>query len=127
MYTRTYNDSGEIIIPEHYGGTSFGKAASEEEPRTECGDGTGKNPWEKAEEIHTSAEPAVEEDVKASAIGRKSTFSGLFSGILKNGKFGFDTLGKEELLIIATAAFLLFSKEGDKECAIMLLLLLFLN
>ena len=34
--------------------------------------------------------------------------------------------GTEEILIIGIAAFLLFSKGGDKECAIILLLSLFL-
>ncbi len=35
--------------------------------------------------------------------------------------------GTEEILILGIAAFLLFSKGGDKECAIILLLSLFLN
>ncbi len=35
--------------------------------------------------------------------------------------------GTEEILIIGIAAFLLFSKGGDKECAIILLLSLFLS
>ena len=34
-------------------------------------------------------------------------------------------IGSEEILIAATALFLLFSKSGDKECAIMLIFLLF--
>ena len=36
-------------------------------------------------------------------------------------------LGTEELLIIALALFLFLSKDGDKECAIILFLLLFIN
>lgn len=37
------------------------------------------------------------------------------------------SFGTEDILIIATAAFLFFSKSGDKECAIMLLLLIFVT
>ena len=36
-------------------------------------------------------------------------------------------IGTEELLIIALAMFLFLSKDGDKECAIILFLLLFIN
>ena len=36
-------------------------------------------------------------------------------------------IGTEELLIIALALFLFLSREGDKECAIILFLLLFIN
>ena len=36
-------------------------------------------------------------------------------------------IGTEELLIIALALFLFLSKDGDKECAIILFLLLFIN
>ena len=39
----------------------------------------------------------------------------------------YTNIGTEEILIIATAAFLFFSKGGDRECALILLLLLFIN
>ena len=128
MYTRSYNEeAGEIIIPEKYGGTSFGKRTADEHAESEHVDSTGKNPWENDGEIHTSSEAKSEETQEASAIGQKSSLSAMLSGIFKNGRLSLKEFGKEELLIIATAAFLLFSKEGDKECAIMLLLLLFLS
>ena len=127
MYTRTYNENvGEIIIPERYGGTSFGqKEAGDVRIENEAND-KGKNPWED-EEVHTDAPIKNEETAEASAQPSKLSLTGLFSSIFKNGTFGLQKIGKEEILIIATAAFLLFSKEGDKECAIMLILLLFLK
>ena len=122
MYTRVYNEDGAgIIIPEKYGGTSFGQAEN-----SKVGD-EGKNPWEKDESVHTEAEAESEEAVQASASAQRIPLGGMLSKIFKNDTFGLQQIGKEELLIIATAAFLLFSKEGDKECAIMLILLLFLK
>ena len=38
-----------------------------------------------------------------------------------------DKIGFEEILIIAIAAFLFFSADGDKECALILLALLLIN
>lgn len=127
MYTRTYNENvGEILIPERYGGTSFGhKERNQEREDADIND-KGKNPWEN-EEVHTEASEKSEETIEASAQPSKLSFGGLFSNIFNNGIFSLQKIGKEELLIIATAAFLLFSKEGDKECAIMLILLLFLK
>lgn len=126
MYTRTYNENvGEIIIPERYGGTSFGQKEENEPEKLNMSD-KSKNPWEN-EDIHTEAPQKSEETVEASANPSKLPFSGLFTSVFKNGTLGLQKIGKEELLIIATAAFLFFSKEGDKECAIMLILLLFLK
>ena len=125
MYTRSYSDDiGDMIIPEKYGGTSFGQSVPHE-TRSDIGEG-GKNPWEN-EELHTTPANENGEAEPVSATPSKLSLSGIMSGIFKNGTFSLQKLGKEELLIIATAAFLFFSKEGDRECAIMLILLLFLN
>ena len=66
--------------------------------------------------------------------GISSLFSSsIFSGLFPSGKIPFlsslslPKIGTEEILIIAAAAYLFFSKDGDKECAIMLILLLFVN
>ena len=127
MYTRPYNNNiGEIIIPERYGGTSLGQKEDAETHDDISVNDKGKNLWEN-EEIHTEAPITSEETAEASATPSKLPFSGLFTSVFKNGVFGLEKIGREELLIIATAAFLLFSKEGDKECAIMLILLLFLK
>ena len=128
MYTRSYSDKADtIIIPESYSGTSFQREA--EKARAEPGDireeyTPDKNPWE--EDVHTSAEPKSEDFIETSSFLSKLPFSGFLGNIFKNGKFSLQKIGTEEILIIAAALFLLFSKEGDKECAIMLLLLLFL-
>ena len=56
----------------------------------------------------------------------KFNIGGLFDcgGFFKDGHL---SLGTEEILIIGIALLLLFNKSGDKECAIMLLLLLFIK
>jgi hypothetical protein len=131
MYTRTYNDDGHgIVIPESYGGTLLRDCDEHTErddiPHAERDTPSGKNPWESCsdppDEIHKS-----EETVETFSFLSKLPFGKLFSGIGKNGNFSLQKIGTEEILIIATAAFLFFAKEGDKECAIMLLLLLLLG
>lgn len=73
--------------------------------------------------------PQVEHNEAVPTSGGTSILSGLFG---KGSLFGIEGLkmpkiGTEEILIIATAAFLLFSKNGDRECALILLFLLFIN
>ena len=126
MYTRSYNDEvGEIIIPEHYSGTSFNQGINGERYMNEEA-AVGKNPWEE-EELHTSQKSESEETVTTSGSALKLPFGKMLSGIFKGESLALQKIGKEELLIIAAAAFLFFTKEGDKECAIMLILLLFLT
>ena len=130
MYTRAYGeDVGEIIIPEKYGGTSFGANAADNNIKatSEQIDTRSKNPWENEDTIHTSNEPESEKEIPTSAAVGKSPFPSFLSNIFKNKNFGLQKIGTEEILIVATAIFLLFSKEGDRECAIMLLLLLFMG
>ena len=125
MYTRSYSDSiGEIIIPEKYGGTSFIQSTPAEE-KAEVRE-ESHNPWE-GQEIHTQRQEESRESEETSATPMRGGIGTVFSGVFKNDLFTMPKIGREELLIIATAAFLLFSREGDKECAIMLLLLLFLG
>ena len=84
-----------------------------------------------AEEVYQS------EELECSA---KPTHNGTFSfltnlipksflskGTLNSIKDSFTKIGTEELLILALAAFLFFSKDGDRECALMLLALLFVG
>ena len=124
MYTRSYSDTvGDIIIPEKYGGTSFVHSSAQEhhEAREQT-----HNPWEGQEQT-TAREEDVGEIKETSATPTKGGIGAMRSGLFKTDLFTLPSIGREELLIIATAVFLLFSKEGDKECAIMLLLLLFLG
>ena len=110
MYTKNFQYGNDTVpIPEKYGGTAF--------------DGDSASYSDTTESECCGAEESCE----------GSKFSGLFSKklfdfgslpLFKNGKIKF---GSEEILIIALAALLFFSKEGDRECALILLLTLFLN
>ncbi len=129
MYTRSYTDENRIIIPESYGGVAFGK---EEAIHTDS-----ETPGEDTEVFKPTEEkcdrcdiPADTDPKRADGIGaflKKLPIGGIFTDIFKGGKFSLNNIGTEEILILATAAFLFFSKDGDRECAIMLLLLLFVS
>lgn len=116
MYSRSYyaDDASRVALPENYDGTAF----MEREP-------------EEVEEV-AFVEQAEEKAVEASR--HNDGFSGgplkipLLSGLFgTDGGLKLPTIGVEEILILATAAFLFFSKDGDKESAIILLLLLLIN
>ena len=124
MYTRSY--SGEIermAPPANYDGFAFSDGDS-------CEKNCTRPPTNEVQE--PISEPVEEECVSADARP-KSPLSGIFGfgkglfGGLKSTPFKLPKLGSEEILIIATALFLMFSKEGDKECAVLLLLLLLIN
>ena len=116
MYSRSYyaDDASRVALPENYDGTAF----MEREP-------------EAVADV-TFVEPAQEKTVEAS-VESESVFSGFGKIPLLSGLFGsggglkLPNIGVEEILILATAAFLFFSKDGDKESAIILLLLLLIN
>lgn len=115
MYSRSYYDEagGAVNLPENYVGTAFSDTLPPE-PR--------------GEEYKSESESA--QCVAANAGGNEpSILTGLFGGIKSPllGNLRLPEIGLEEILIIATAAFLFFSKDGDRECAIMLLLLLLVN
>lgn len=134
MYTRNYVDDGVgVNIPQHYDGIAFDTDIQDTKNTVSATIGERKI---SPQDTPASFEP---EDTPVSAP--IETQGGLFGNIF--GKLGFKNLlpsslnsilsleqfklGKEELLLIGLALFLLFSKEGDKECAIILLLLLFVN
>lgn len=103
MYARSYTDTERAAIPANYDGIAFGDAAIDA-------------PGEIAKN--------TVESVPASATG------GILSGFLGGDifkAFKLPRLETEELLLLAAAAFLFFSKDGDKECAILILLLVFLG
>lgn len=74
---------------------------------------------------NTAPEAASEACEPASAP--ISNIGGLFSGIFSGGKFSMPKFDVEDILLLVAAAFLFFAKDGDKECAILILLLLFLG
>ncbi|MBO7303724.1 MAG: hypothetical protein J6V09_00680 [Clostridia bacterium] len=107
MYTRTYFPEDEKInIPERYNGNAFDTQTQEDAAA------------EKTEEVI-----ARKSDEDGGIFGLLTRLGGgLFPEVKKIGK-DFH-IGREELIIIGIALFLLFSSGGDKECAIMLLILL---
>ncbi len=132
MYTRPYNDEPHgIVIPESYGGTLLRESErpikNVEEAPNEAHETSVKNPWEKEAESPREEVHKKEESAEAFSSLSNLPFGNFLTKLGKNSKFSLQKIGTEEILIIATAAFLFFSKEGDKECAIMLLLLLFLG
>ena len=112
MYTRSYSEVG-VPLPEGYSGTAFREADETEITEAEVSD---------TPESERGSKEAAETGAGAlgSLLGRGS-LGGLFKGI----GLHMPSLGTEELLILAAAAFLFFSDWGDKECALMLLFLLF--
>ena len=111
MYTRSYyTDKESIRVPQNYDGYAIER--EEEEKSTEA-----SLPEEKAEEgVSTNGEGIRE---------------GIFAFLPRFGvnffKNGIQDIGSEELLLIAVAIFLLLSKNGDMECAVMLFLLIFIK
>ncbi len=136
MYTGSYYPDGERTrLPEGYDGCAFGQADTAQatveiakatsEPKISPRDGALVDENDDVEAM------SKKDDDGGSWLG--SLFQKLpFSGFLEGKRLGpmrFDTfkLGTEEILLIAVALFLLFTKNGDKECAIILLCLLFVR
>lgn len=115
MYTGNYfSKEKEITVPLDYSGSTFtGDGAN---AQSMMNDGT--------EETVAGAKSGGIFEAIASAIPIGRLFPDGIRNALHLESF---KLGTEELLIIALALFLLLSKEGDKECAIILFLLLFVN
>ena len=116
MYTRSYNEEDALRVPEGYSGVALKEGLHTDVP------------------LQPSHEPIAEE--KESETASAGLFGNLFNTQAIRGTLGhffsgglpvLSKIGTEEILILATAAFLFFAGDGDKECAIMLLLLLFIN
>lgn len=118
MYTGNYYPTDkEIRVPLDYSGSTFeDERVSDERQSSE----------HHSDATETSAAPKgagiFESLASIFPLGRMMP-EGVRNALhLENFK-----IGTEELLIIALAVFLFLSKEGDKECAIILFLLLFIN
>lgn len=123
MYSRSYfpEDGKKPAPPENYSGVAL-----TDEPMSDTAD----------ECFEASSDELYKDDTCMKEVRRGA--DGFFSKFLPSdspvfrlfGGGGIKSLikdiGTEEILILATALFLLFSKEGDKECAIILLILLVL-
>ena len=131
MYSRSYYpDSQErLSLPDNYDGTAFMErdVARENDCVQEIsfGDTQGS---ETDTPVHKMIDERSDKGI-FSSLGKSPLLSGIFA---KNGLLGsmgltMPNIGTEEILILATAAFLFFSKNGDRECALILLLLIFIN
>jgi hypothetical protein len=108
MYTRNYFEGGEGGMPRGYDGIAL------------RGDNT-------AEIEETSPAAIIEDNVKVSSTKPSGGILGGLFNSLHLSLPSLDRIGYEELLIIGIAAFLFFSADGDKECALILLALLLIN
>ena len=110
MYSRSYYTEEEKLIPPvNYDGNAFSAEENQVQPE--------------AQEVGADIGVAKRENVSSPIFTLP-----FLSGIFGDGAPSFlSKIGTEEILIIAAAAFLLFNKNGDKECAIILLILLFIN
>lgn len=121
MYSRSYypDGVGKVNLPQNYDGTAFIERESPEQ--------------EDSVQASFIDSPQGERDQKEESffkgLSGGSVLSGLFSkgGLLGGLNLKIPEIGTEEILLIAIAAFLFFSKDGDKESAIFLLLLLLIN
>ena len=122
MYSRNYYSDRQdrLNLPDNYDGTTFMERSGDESADQTL-------PASYIDEAST-LKSNVEADSDRSKF-KPTILTSLFSsdGLLGNLGLSMPNLGAEEILIIATAAFLFFSKNGDKECALILLLLLFIN
>jgi len=139
MYTRNYYSEDEKIrVPENYDGNAF-----TEEKETICTPEAQKSvktdtespplraPWDIPKEEKQNVTEQVMAKPRESAGVFGDFMSKLpFGSLFKRGDFlgnALSDFGTEELLIIGVAIFLLLSKNGDKECAFILLFLLFVK
>ena len=124
MYAQSYQDEISRIIPDTYSGTALREGLNAENEADDMPDdvpvGKNQNPWEKECKVKEERED-------------KGFLGGIFQGLASslglnkgNGNFNIK-FGTEELLIIGVATFLLFSKERDIECIIMLIALLLIT
>ena len=125
MYTRNfYQDEEHMRIPENYDGTAM--------LERKVGGDDMINKDDSFSQVKIS--PGYKEQVEGKSNNYEQSnakeeipvFKNLFSKDLNLGSL-IPTLGTEELLILALAAFLFFSKSGDKECALILLFLVFVK
>ena len=138
MYSRSYfQGDADISVPENYDGTAFLNEAIQTEakaPRIEPLKSEIKfSPKDEkssceCDEPRDSTECHVERDEREGIFKTdlRGFFGSAFSGTrlvsILPKEFGF-----EEILIIGLALFLLFSPERDIECALLLLVLVFIK
>ena len=130
MYTGNYYPKEDgLNVPRDYGGSTFVQSGNEPIGHTpeESGTTDAKEAMSRGPFGTTDAKEAMSRGpfgTLASHLPLGKILPEGLRGALHLDKF---KIGTEEMLIIALALFLFLSKEGDKECAIILFLLLFVN
>ena len=114
VYSRNYDTTEDFSVPKNYDGTAFGARKEDSAPSAEPSNEGAKEAFA----------PPQEGGFFSSLLG-KIPFASSLSAFGLPAPLRMPEIHGEELLIIAVALFLLFSKNGDKECAIILLILLF--
>lgn len=111
MYSRSFYPEGEekTMLPENYDGTAFQNSSAEEG---------------ETQEASARISPADSQGSGLFKSGSLPILSGLFGGL---PGIKMPRIGTEEIIILTVAALLFFNKDGDKECAILLLVLLFIG
>ena len=126
MYTRSYfTEEKYIEIPESYDGNAFAKTPERNETNEVC-DSSLKDYSSKSESEEAMAKGSFTqlfEKLPFKSILNVKDIGAYFSrrNILP------EKIGIEEVLLLALALYMFFSKDGDKECAIMLAILIFIN
>ena len=131
MYTRSFHSDEGIKIPDHYNGTSLLNQAPSEPSRIakELPRGEMKiSPTEESIEEEVCACEAISEQTNARE--KSDILKGIFAPIgrlFPSLTAIIAELGTEEILLIGLALFLFFSESGDRECALILLALIFIK
>ena len=137
MYTRSfYQESTDMKIPENYDGNALAeeRALPRESapPRPSVAEPKVSPREDREPESEDGCEPAVAES-RGGIFERLTSRSLKGGGVWESLKGLIGThafshppkIGSEEILILAISAFLFFSRDGDRECALILLALLF--
>ena len=121
MYTRTYfTEDKSVDIPENYNGNAFrDEVAEEKETENES------EAFFKSEEEKEAIFARMKKKNPFAAIIEKTPLSNIFRSLRESEKRAI-RFSTEEILITTIALYMFFSKDGDKECALMLLFLLFI-
>ena len=139
MYSRSYSQGDLPSVPESYSGVAFRdpEPIPEDAPKSIPKSADVKfttSPAPPDPNLTTKEEPspeseAVETGGILSGIFDKLPIRSLFTGgsPLDLSRIKLPRIGTEEILIAGLALFLFFSKDGDRECAMLLLLLLFIH
>ena len=121
MYQRTYTDG--YTVPENYSGIAVEEARAYEAERISPeSQSVNAEPFYECE-----CDEACEADTIPKKRGRPLPFLQKIEGLLHKLPFHLPRFEGEDFLLIGAALLLLFSKNGDKECALILLALLFIG